>query len=66
MNLTDHIIKELFNLDHKLRIYTGTNGLTIKNKYGEYYTEILDQESLFLALVHMRACMLNKESNNGR
>ena len=66
MNLTDHIIKGLSDLDYNWELHTEGGTKAVKTKYGVYYMHTICEDTLFLALVHMRACMLNKELNNGR
>jgi hypothetical protein len=69
MNSSVNYLAKLLELDYHLKIYTDPSDnkvKIIKTKYGKYYSDVLDEDTLFNALVHMRACMLNKESNRER
>lgn len=69
MNSSVNYLAKLLDLDYDLKIYSDTNGgynKVIETKYGKFYFAVLDEDTLFNALVYMRACMLNKESNRGR
>lgn len=69
MNSSVNYLAKLLDLDYNFKIYTeDTNGSmkVIETKYGKYYAAVLNEDTLFNALVHMRACMLNEVNKNGR
>lgn len=66
MNFSINYLRELLDTDYDFKIYTENNVKVIETKYGKYYSHVLDEATLFRSLVHMRACMFNKENENGR